>query len=88
MDDHEVFLFAGYIDTPKDYKGAIGIYPYFWSLGPEVQVKLLESWKRNIEYLLSEDLEDFDIEDEVLIIADEEPVERKKFKDNVVPFKK
>lgn len=92
MDDENVFLVAGFIDSPTEYKGAIAVYDYFWALAPDLRQKLIESWKKTIDELENShpDLNDiFNSEDEygsMAVFSDEESVEVRPPKDNVLKF--
>lgn len=92
MDDENVFLIAGFINGPNVFKGAIGVYDYFWVLTPDLRAKLIESWKKTIDELESahSDLNDvFHAEDEygsMAIFCDEEAVEVCAPKDNIIKF--
>jgi len=92
MDDENIFLFAGFVDSPTDYKGAIGVYDYFWVLTPEIRGKLITAWKKTIDHLEQEHdnlSELFEQEEEygcIAIFHDEEAVEVKKPKDNILHF--
>lgn len=94
MEDNNIFMYAGFIDSPSDYRGAIGVYDYFWSLDPTIRDKLISSWKKTIEYLEdrhNEMYDLFDLENEygsVAIFADEEPIEVRAAPDNVIQFPK
>lgn len=94
MDDENIFLIAGFVDDPMDYKGAIGVYDYFWALTPDIRKKLIIAWKKTINYLEEEQdnlQELFDAEEDwgcMALFHDEEAVEIKKPKDNVVQFPK
>lgn len=94
MEDENIFLYAGFVDSIEDYKGSIGVYMYFWTLEPEIRTKLISSWKKTLNYLEEahiELVEAFDDDDDigsVVLISDEEAIEVKPAPDNVVPFKR
>ncbi len=92
MDDENVFLIAGFIDGPNEFKGAIGVYDYFWVLTPDLRTKLIDSWKKTINELENAhpELNDiFNSEDEygsMAVFSDEEAVEVRAPKDNIIKF--
>ena len=92
MDDENVFLVAGFIDSPTEYKGATAVYDYFWALTPDLRQKLIESWKKTIDELEKShpELNDvFNAEDEygsMAVFSDEEAVESRPPKDNILKF--
>ena len=92
MDEDNVFLMAGFIDSPTEYKGAIAVYDYFWALAPDLRQKLIESWKKTIDELEKShsDLNDiFNTEEEygsMAVFSDEEAVEIRPPKDNILKF--
>lgn len=93
MEEENVFLTAGFIDFPGDYKGALGVYDYFWMIEPEIRKKLISSWKKSLDYLEEAHLELSDIFEEeewgaMALITDEDSIQVKPAPDNVVPFKK
>jgi hypothetical protein len=92
MDDENIFMVAGFVDTPTEYKGAIGVYDYFWAITPDIRSKLIASWKKSIDQLEAdhEALQTaFDAEDEygsMALFQDEEAVEVRPPSDNVIQF--
>jgi len=92
MEDENVFLIAGFIDSPTEYKGAIAVYDYFWALTPDLRQKLIESWKKTLSELENAhyDLNDaFSSDDEygsMAVFSDEEAVEVRAPKDNILEF--
>lgn len=92
MEDENVFLIAGFIDSPTEYKGAIAVYDYFWALTPDLRQKLIESWKKTLSELENahSDLNDvFSSDDEygsMAVFSDEEAVEVRAPKDNILEF--
>lgn len=92
MDDDAIFMIGGFIDSPKSFNGAIGVYDYFWSLEPDLRVRLIDSWQKSLD-LLKKNHEDMtvhimDSDDfgNLALFTDGEAVEVKKPKDNVVQF--
>lgn len=93
IDEENIFLFAGFIDYPDSYKGAIGVYDYFWKLTPEVRENLIRSWETSLDSLrekhdVLEELAQDQQLGSIAVFTDDSPVEIKKPRDNVVPFKR
>ena len=91
MEDENIFLFAGFTESPNHFSGAIGVYDYFWALEPSLRVKLIQSWRKTID-VLEESHEELNVEmageeyGSVAIFSDGDIIEVKPPKDNIVPF--
>lgn len=90
IEESNIFSFAGIVETPEAYYGAIALYDYFWILKPELREKLIRSWISTLEKTLEEDyLEKVAptyAEGIAIVMVAEEPIEERSVPDNVIPF--
>jgi hypothetical protein len=94
IEDENVFLVGGFLDTEVDFRGAIGVYDYFWVLDPVTRTRLIDSWLKTITHLREEHIElttALQPDDEygsMAIFSDENAIQVRSPKDNVVQFPK
>lgn len=91
IEEGNVFSFAGIVETPTSFNGAIALYDYLWALKPELREKLIRSWISLLENVLKEDvLDEIDFEyvdGTATVFVDEEPIEIRDIPDNVIQFR-
>ena len=93
LEEENIFLMAGVLNSPTEFHGGIGVYDYFWALTPDLQQKLLESWRDCINKMLDDDellaeMDPCEAEGNMVIMVNADVVEVRKPQDNVVPFKR
>lgn len=91
FEDQNIFMVGGVMSNSESWLAAIGLYDYFWGLTPEVQHKMLVSWRDNLD-LLIEDADHLakadpaEVEGNLVIIVDKEIIEDREVADNVIQF--
>ena len=91
IEEGNVFSFAGIVETPESYNGAVALYDYLWVLKPELREKLIRSWIALLTDLLDNGLlneqEVEYAEGTAIVFVNEEPIETRHIPDNVVQFR-
>jgi hypothetical protein len=91
FEDQNIFMVGGVMSNSESWLAAIGLYDYFWSLTPEVQQKMLLSWRDNLDLLIEDsDLlasaDPAEAEGNLVVIVDKDVIEAREVADNVIQF--
>lgn len=91
FEDQNIFMVGGVMSNSESWLAAIGLYDYFWSLTPEVQQKMLLSWRDNLDLLIEDsDLlasaDPAEAEGNLVVIVDKDVIEDREVADNVIQF--
>lgn len=91
IEEGNVFSFAGIVETPNSYNGAIALYDYLWVLKPELREKLIKSWILLLESVLKDGFLEQEAPDyadgTAIVFVNEEPIETRELPDNVIQFR-